>query len=222
MRQWATELANVTRLVGGMETQEKYGSQPGPRFVPVPGKRQREAVAFLNEHAFETPRFLLDQSILRRLEPEGALSRIRSRQAAILADLLDNGRMLRLVEIEALAPRGADVYPLTDMLRDVRRGVFRELASERVRIDAFRRNLQFAYLEEVGKKLNPGSESRSSSSSGGPRIPVPDEAKALLRAELSDLDAAARQAIPHAADRATRAHLQEVRRRIATLLDPDD
>jgi len=222
VRQWATELANVTRLVGGMETQEKYGSQPGPRFVPVPGKRQREAVAFLNEHAFETPHFLLDQSILRRLEPEGALSRIRSRQAAILADLLDNGRMLRLVEIEALAPRGADVYPLTDMLRDVRRGVFRELASERVRIDAFRRNLQFAYLEEVGKKLNPGSESRSSSSSGGPRIPVPDEAKALLRAELSDLDAAARQAIPRAADRATRAHLQEVRRRIATLLDPDD
>jgi len=221
VRQWATELSTVVKLVGGMETQEKANSQPGPRFVPLPGKRQREAVAFLNEHAFSTPHFLLDPAILRRIEPDGALSRIRSRQASILSELLDNARMLRLIEFEALATRGADVYPLADMLRDVRRGLFRELGGEQVRIDPFRRNLQFAYLEEVGNKLKPGSGSSASSSSGGPRVPVPDEAKALLRAELADLRADVRRAIPRAADRVTRAHLQEVEHRIATLLDPD-
>jgi len=218
LRQWATELRHVVQVVGGVESQEKYGTQPGPRFVPVSGKRQREAVAFLNRHAFQTPHFLLDTSILRRIEPEGALTRIRQRQTEVLSSLLDNGRMARLIEFEALATRGGDIYPLSEMLRDVRRGLFQELSAERVRIDAFRRNLQYAYLAEVKGKLDPSAGSRSSSS-GGPRVAVPDEAKALLRAELVDLDAEIRRALPRAADRATQAHLQELRHRIGELLD---
>ena len=38
--QFRTELGHVANLVGGMNSQEKYGDQPGPRFVPVPKARQ--------------------------------------------------------------------------------------------------------------------------------------------------------------------------------------
>ncbi|MGH7582372.1 MAG: zinc-dependent metalloprotease, partial [Gemmatimonadales bacterium] len=39
--QWSTELSHVANLVGGIETQDKYGSQPGAVFTPVSGARQR-------------------------------------------------------------------------------------------------------------------------------------------------------------------------------------
>jgi len=214
VRQWETELRHVAKVVGGMETQEKYGSQPGPRFEPLPGRRQREAVAFLNQHAFRTPSFLLDPAVLRRLEPEGSLARVRSAQAAVLGDLLDNARMLRLIEFEALAPRGADVYPLHEMLRDVRRGIFGELAAPHVRIDAFRRNLQYAYLEAVRGKLSRDAKPEAAAEAGAPRVDVPDEARSLLRYELDELDREAAHALERAADRATRAHLLGIRARI--------
>lgn len=220
IRQWRTELVHVVQVVGGMETQEKYGSQSGPRFVPVSAKRQREAVRFLNEHAFRTPNFFLDQSILRRLEPEGALARIRSNQAGILAELFDNGRMVRLIEFDALARSRAEVYPLAEMLADVRRGVWSELAGARVEIDAFRRNLQYAYLEVVKTKVDPAAAAKAPATPGRPRVAVPDEARSLLRAELMELDEEIRAALPKAADRTTRAHLLGVRHQIELLLKP--
>lgn len=203
-----------------METQEKYGSQPGPRFVPVSAKRQREAVRFLNEHAFRTPAFFLDQAILRRLEPDGALARIRSNQSGILSELLDNGRMVRLIEFEALARSRAEVYPLAEMLADVRRGIWGELVGARVEIDAFRRNLQYAYLEVVRLKVDPVAAAKAPATPGQPKVSVPDEARSLLRAELMELDDAVRVALPKAADRTTRAHLLGVRHQIELLLKP--
>jgi hypothetical protein len=46
------------------------------------------------------------------------------------------------------------------------------------------------------------------------------DVQAIFRLELKELDAAAAGAIPKAADRETRAHLEDVRVRIARILDP--
>ncbi|HEX7241484.1 MAG TPA: zinc-dependent metalloprotease, partial [Longimicrobiaceae bacterium] len=96
--QWRTELSHVPILVGGVDSQEKRGGQRGVRFTPVPRARQQAAVRFLNEQAFRTPRFFLDEEILRRIEVQGALDRVGRAQAAILVDLTDNRRMRRMVE----------------------------------------------------------------------------------------------------------------------------
>ena len=42
--QWRTELTHVTNILGGAESQEKYGSQKGVRFTPVSRQRQKDAV----------------------------------------------------------------------------------------------------------------------------------------------------------------------------------
>jgi len=42
----------------------------------------------------------------------------------------------------------------------------------------------------------------------------------VIRGELRDLDAALKVALPKAADRATRLHLQDARDQIARILDP--
>ncbi|HXS20125.1 MAG TPA: hypothetical protein VN735_02790, partial [Steroidobacteraceae bacterium] len=94
----------------------------------------------------------------------------------------------------------------------------------RVHIDAFRRNLQFAYLDQVDAKLNPPAATPR------PRAlppqfaylfaPVPDEAQAALRGELVAVDAEAKGAMSRAADEETRVHLAEVRHRIGRILNP--
>jgi len=52
--------------------------------------------------------------------------------------------------------------------------------------------------------------------------PLPGEARALLRLELKDLDVAIARAIPKAADRETRAHLEDTRLQIKDILDPEE
>jgi hypothetical protein len=76
-----------------------------------------------------------------------------------------------------------------------------------VRVDAFRRNLQRAWIETLADRVN----GRQSSS---------DDARALFRQELRLLDASLKASAPRAADGVTRAHLADVRSLIARALDP--
>ena len=74
--QWGRYMRHVASLIGGAITQERLGT--GPRFTPVSEERQKEAMEFLAENAFEVPEMFLDQEILWRIEARGAVDRIRS------------------------------------------------------------------------------------------------------------------------------------------------
>jgi len=223
--QWATEMEHVVNLVGGSESREKYGSQPGPRFTPVSPRRQRQAVEFLSRSAFQTPDYLLDRNVLRRIEPNGTLRRVGSAQSRILNALLDADRLDRLADYEALARGSASVYRLGEMLGDVRRAVWSELAESRVAIDPFRRFLQRSYIAQADAKLNPtpamiisSTPARSRArSSYGPN----NDVRALMRGELVSLDASLQSALGRTSDRTTRLHLLDSREEIRRILDPD-
>ena len=181
---------------------------------------------FLNENAFRTPSYFMDEQILRRIEVEGALDRIRGAQTRVLTRLLDDGRMDRMIEFEALARNGRDIYPLADMLVDVRRGIWSEVSSG-AEIDAVRRNLQRSYLELFDAKLNPAAIRVAQVI---PVFPGPvlltsarqsSDARALLRGELTALDAQIAAALPRVRDRVTRYHLMDVRHEIKRILEPE-
>jgi hypothetical protein len=203
--QWATELNHVTGIVGGFNSQQKHGGQDGVRFVIVPKERQAAAVRFLNENAFATPSWALKAEILRRIEPAGALARVNTAQERILNSLLSNTRFDRLVEQEAID--GVAAYRPADFMSDLRRGIWSELEGGPVRIDVYRRNLQNSYIDLLSNKLN-----------GRPA--VTDDYRALIKAELRDLNTALGAAMPRATDRQTRAHLADARDQIAKALDP--
>jgi hypothetical protein len=224
--QWTGEMEHVVNVVGGAETREKYGGQPGPRFTPLPRARQKAAVQFLNENAFSTPTYFLDTRILRRMEPEGTLRRIGSAQSRILSALLDNDRLGRLAEYEALAGKsGENVYSVPELLADVRHGIWSELNESRVSIDPFRRALQRAWLAQADAKINPspaivitsgrGSSSRARLGSG-----PNSDLRALMRGELQDLDVALMSAVDRAANRETRLHILDARSEIKQILEP--
>lgn len=203
--QWAIEMNHVAAVVGGFDSQQKHGGQDGVRFVMIDKARQAEAVAFLNAHAFQTPVFLIDPDILRRIEATGALERITSAQGRVLASLLSSSRMARLVEQQALD--GEAAYAPTQFLASLRQGIWRELSAGTVTVDAYRRNLQRLHLSTMSRKVI------------GARQAQGDE-RAFARGELRSIDGMLDGALARAGDRETELHLEDARDRIARALDP--
>lgn len=203
--QWVREMGHVAAIVGGFYSQQKHAGQKGVRFELVPRDKQLRAVQLLNEHAFQTPSFLIDPEVLRRIEPVGVLGRLRTAQQRVLNSLLSSSRFARLVEQEAID--GAAAYSLAEFLEDVRKGIWNELESPPVKIDAYRRSLQRVYLDLLDNKLN------------GPE-PVTDDARSFVRGGLRALNQQIERGLSQTTDRATRLHLEDARDQIAKTLDP--
>ena len=226
INQWAQELRHVTIVVGGAVAQEKYGGQNGMRYASESRARQREAVRFLNENAFATPTFFLDPEILRRIEVEGALRRINNAQASVINALWNDRRLERIIEFDALEKNRTNAYSLTDLLSDVRAGIWGELDDSRVVIDAFRRELQRSWITAARGKINPVAPQLP------PGLPpqfaaqfaparATSDIKAAFRGELRAVDAELARALPKAGDAMTRAHIQDARDQIRDILDPN-
>jgi hypothetical protein len=219
--QWTLEMNHVAAIVGGFSSQQKHIGQTGVRFELMPKARQTEAVKFLNDNAFATPMWAVDKEILRRIEPIGALNRIRNAQNSILNNLLSSSRFARLIEQQALDGNAA--YNAADFLADVRSGVWGELNSPRVTIDAYRRNLQRSYLDIANAKLNAPPQTAPQGLPPGFAalfITSGDE-RAFYRAELRAISASASAAAARASDKATRYHLEAVRDQIGKILNPE-
>ncbi|MGI9625936.1 MAG: zinc-dependent metalloprotease [Longimicrobiales bacterium] len=216
--QWGRYMNHVAAIVGGAQTQERYGT--GPRFTPMPKARQEEAMAFLTANAFATPAMLIDREILRRIEAEGVIPRIRTAQARVVGSLISTARLNRLVEYEALAGDAADAYTVADLSDALRAGVWGELDARAPVIDVYRRNLQRAFLEAVDRELNP-PEGQASSPFGGPQQPRwNSDVRPVLRGLLQDIDRAAERAVTRTRDGMTRLHLRDIRAEIEGMLDP--
>ena len=219
--QWTLEMNHVAAIVGGFNSQEKIVGQEGVIFTPVAKARQADAVKFLNENAFATPQWAIDQEILRRIEPLGALSRIRNAQRSVLSNLLSSARFARLVEQEAMD--GSAAYRPADFLADVRKGIWNELDAPQAKIDAYRRNLQRTYLDLVNTKFNGPAVTLPAGLPAG--FPVAmfassGDEKPFYRGELRTLNAAITAALARTTDRTTRVHLEGARDQIARILDP--
>jgi hypothetical protein len=216
--QWTLEMNHVVAIVGGFDTQEKYVGQEGAIFTPVPRARQASAVKFLNENAFVPPSYFIKLDVLRRIEATGAIDRVRNAQRSVLNNLLSVARLARLVEQETLDGKGA--YTPTDFLADVRKGVWKELGGAGpVKIDAYRRNLQRTYVELMNDRLN-RSMPATPLSPGFTPPPTTEDVRPFFRGELKSVSAAVAAALPRAADRETRLHLDDIKDQIAKVLDP--
>ena len=225
VNQWATEANHVATLIGGATVQYKSGSQRGPVYSPIPRARQAEALRFISENVFVTPDYLIRPEIGARIEALGMIRRINAAQLRVLNNVLDDGRMNRLLEQEAIARGRTEVYTLSRMLDDLRGGLWSELASSSPTIDAYRRDLQADYLDILDRKINPlpvPATTVQQPQFGPPRVPLSSDAQSQLRGELVSLRAAVQRAIPRTSDRSTLLHLQGVVHRIGNILDPKD
>jgi hypothetical protein len=223
VNQWALEANHVTKIVGGLDKQEKRQSQSGPVWTPVSRARQKAAVKFLNDQVFATPAYLTDVATIRRLESEGNINRVVNAQARALGSLLNNTKLQRLVEIEATSSNQGNVYSVGEMLSDVRRGLWSEVPSGKP-ITAYRRRLQNVYLEQMATKIKPPATSAGEAQLAqllGIPLSQPRDFRAIVKDEVRTLDRELAGAIGRTSDRASRAHLQDARDQIKAMLDTD-
>jgi hypothetical protein len=216
--QYNRYINHVAKYVGGiMETPRKV-EESGPVYEIVPAAKQKEAVDFINKQLFVTPAWLLNQDIFNKTGASG-LSTIGNLQDNALNRLFSSRTLNKLVDAEA--ELGNNAYHITDLLADVKKGVWGELAT-RKSIDIYRRNLQKSYVStlinlitSVPQTISIGGFTISSSVNTDK-----SDIKSVVRGHLQSLRAEINAAAVGLADLMTKYHLQDLSSRIDKALNP--
>jgi len=221
LSQYNRYMGHVTANIGGVYEIYKTYDQEGAVYTHVDADKQKEALTFLQKELFETPQWLIDESIFDKVESAGSVERIRRFQTRTLNNLLDFGRVARMLENEAL--NGNEAYTTMEMMADLRNGLFNELKSSR-KIDIYRRNLQRAYverLETLMTKEQPSLSGAFARFSSRTNIDVSQsDIRAIVRQELKDLKRTLQSNTGRMSDKISRIHLIDLVERIDLILDP--
>ena len=222
--QRSLELGHVLTIVGGVtETEYHVGQSGNPNYVPVTKARQKAAVQLFNDLVFKTSPILVRPEITGKASATGTVDRVLGEQRRFIGGLLSDNRLNKLVEFEALSP--ATAYSVSELLSDLKNGIFSELGASKVTTDLYRRNLQRAYVDALLNKLDPPAAPTALPAAGGGRGaraasgPLSGEAKDQIRGSLAEIRALLVSA-KGKADRATQLQIGTSVKAIDEALDP--
>lgn len=219
--QYNRYMGHVAANIGGVYEYYKTYDQDGAVYTHVDTEHQENAMQFLHDQLFTTPEWLIDQEIFNKIEFDGNIERIRNYQVRSLNNLLDFGRMARIMENEEI--NGDEAYSLLDMMGDLRKGIFSEISRGQT-IDRYRRNLQRAYIDRMEYLMTeeqPEIPSRMRAWSSRSDVNVAQsDIRPVVRGELKTLERQIRNGINRTGDTLTRYHLQDALERIDLILNP--
>jgi hypothetical protein len=218
--QFSRYMGHVSRHVGGINLTPKTVEEAGPIYEYTSKIKQREAVDFINKQLFTTPTWLLNQDIFSKTGTNG-LTAIGSLQDNVLNRLFGAATLSKLIEADAVL--GNNAYQINELLSDVKKGVWGELAT-RKSIDIYRRNLQKSYISTLTSLISSGGQTTTVGSftittSGGTEK---SDIKSVVRAHLAALRSEINAAASGIADQMSKFHLQDVAKRIDNALNPKD
>jgi hypothetical protein len=209
-------MGHVTKNIAGMTTTYKVVEEQGPVFAFVPKATQKEAMNFLQQQLFNTPKWLLDKKLFA-LAGAGDLNTITSLQTPVLSRLLSGATMDKLVQFEAYDPLKA--YTATEMLNDLKKGIWSELTGTKP-IDIYRRNLQKLYVEKLTSLVKPAPASSPSNQPPQAGLSKLNDATSIVKGHMKGLAMDIKRALPLVKDTPTRWHLQDAYERLQYALDP--
>lgn len=214
--QYYRYMGHVTTNIGGMNENFKTYEQKGPVYDFVSQNLQHDAVDFLNKQLFSTPYWLINKAELSKFDNGIMYNRIKGLQIGMLANVLNPSRLARMYDNEA--KNGTAAYTVTQLLNDLRPGIFTA-----GRPDAFKRNLQRGYVENLRSLLTddfrgfPGFSPQVLASFGLTPINMAlSDIRPMVRAELKKIDAG----LPKGGDALTAAHYADLKLRIKEALNP--
>jgi hypothetical protein len=225
-----------TKYLGGAVTARDHRGDPDarPAFTAVPADRQRAALAFVAEAGLGERAYVFRPALLNRLAPErwrhwGAAGGAQSRadfplhewalaqQGSLLRHLLDPVVLSRIRDAELRAAPGERTLGIPEVFETLTASVWAELGSRpgskhgRARnAHSVRRDVQRLHLNTLIAMVV------------GPAPGTPEDARALARATLADLEERLGRALHEDGadlEAYTRAHLADSRQRIARALD---
>ena len=220
--QFTRYMGHVARHVGGIYKTPKMVEDAGPVYETEPEAKQKEAVDFLNKQLFATPSWLINNDIYSRTGLTGLLV-IGNIQDNILNRLLSSRTLNKLVDAEAA--QGNNAYQVIELLNDLKKGIWTELAVRKP-IDIYRRNLQKSYVNILSNLVNPLAAAQTISIPGVTIITTSGNDKSdvisVVRAHLAALKNEINAASAGIADPMSKYHLQDVSKRIDKALNPKD
>jgi hypothetical protein len=222
--QYNRYMGHVSSNLGGVYENYKTYDQEGAVYKHVNKTHQKNCLKFVNNELFKTPTWLIDKNIIGRTEYSGITERIRSVQVRTLNNILDLGRMMRMIENETL--NGSEAYTLVTMMSDLRNGIWSELRTGR-KIDTYRRNLQRAHIERLAylmtasniKKLNASGSFSNYIKRTAVTVNESDIIP-VVRGELNRIKRDAQRSASNTTNTTRKYHLQDIAKRIETILDP--
>jgi len=220
LSQFNRYMGHVTANIGGVYEYYKTSDQEGAVYTHVAKSHQKNALKLINKELFSTPTWMIDKNIYAKTQFSGSIEKIGSVQTRTLNNILDSGRMARMIENQTM--NGAKAYSLVAMFSDLRRGVWSELYTGKT-IDTYRRNLQRAHINRLDYLLNMAKNQRGANSGYFKQSTVnigQSDIKAMVRGELNRLKRQIRTATSNAANTTSKYHLQDAIARIDMALDP--
>lgn len=205
VNQYQRYMGHVLMNIGGVLTTPKTVEQPGDVYDFVPKEKQKRAMAFLQKELFTTPEWLRDTHLYNISST--SFASVEAVQKNILLQLLDAKYIYRLALQEAQAP--AKAYTVLEMLTDLKKGIFSELATGRA-ISLNRRNLQKEYVIKL-LSLLPSDKGAISPDS---------DASSVVKAHARELDAEIKRALPVCHDEMSVDHLRDLHDRLINVLEP--
>lgn len=211
-------LGHVTKNVGGIYETPKTNEQAGAVYQNTPKIKQARAIAFLNNQLFTTPEWIINNKIYNLTGIDG-VSIIQSMQSRVLNSLISSRTIYKLAKAEE--ELGKNAYTPLNMFNDLNNNIFKELNAAKP-IDIYRRNLQRAYIRDLGELVNPpkaipsmtGVSSTALSSSSGS-----SDATAIARAQLMNINSRIKTAIAKSNDQMTKIHLIDLQNSIKEILE---
>ena len=205
--QFRRYMGHVVTNIGGVYQFYKTADQDGAVYTHVEKRHQKECLNFLNKNLFQTPYWMIDKNILNKIEYAGTTNRIRSMQSSYLNRLLDFGRMARMIENEAL--NGKNSYSLSEMMSDLKNGIWAEIKNGQS-IDIYRRNLQKSYISRLDYIMKNEQSVSSRSWSGYTttiKVDVSD-IRSVTMGVLMDLNKDLRKALKKYSDKNIKNHIK--------------
>jgi hypothetical protein len=221
--QFKRYLGHVAKNIGGIYDTPKTYDMEGDVYEVVPKNLQVSALEFMNTQLFQTPTWILNQSIMNKITPESGIEAIKSLQDFALSSLLAGDKLVRLMETTHL---NSENFSLEELLTYLRNSVYSEIKSGKT-IDIYRRNLQKILTNKLIDYLNPTTITVRSIPPGGSysfnRREVDlklTDLPSVVRTNLELIKIDLKSAISKTNDSLSKSHLQDLLQRIDFALNP--
>lgn len=198
--QFRRYLGHVIGNIGGVKEIYRTYDQGEQTYVPNSMQKQKRAMQFLNTHLFNTPRWLVDQNILRRFEYEGNINRINNLHSYVVNILFNEDRMKRLADNESML--GQSTYTLSNLFDDSENMIFSYRTP-----DVYQRVLQRTFVDKLLSMVDEESDSTS-------------DARALARHTLESIGDNSKK-WKKSGNAMTAAHFSDLRSVILKKIDED-
>ncbi|SMG30050.1 zinc-dependent metalloprotease [Sphingobacterium psychroaquaticum] len=184
MRQYRRYVNHVVANIGAMTEDVKTMGEKGAVFNYVPKDKQQAAVAFINRQVFQTPTWLLDSTLMSRVDYGIMVNKVVEMQNQVLTSLLETYGFARMLDDEF--KNGNKAYKVTDLLNDLEAQIFNSPVN-----DVFSRGLQRAYVDRLGVLLKldkPVQETIYAASGLTPYNPNLSDMRIIMHSALNQVE----------------------------------